>query len=336
MQKLINSVAFALLFFVGSQVYSDEPPNTPSGMALDKTLELFKGWSQRKAFPDSVSFAYYMAYSFQTLGAKIDPDTSNKLVKFISASQQKDGGFISNPSYGTKSNVIYTYNALKTLTLLGALEAIDRERAIVFISSLVQDDGSIKPAVAEDARATLASTYYGAASLHLLGKLDALENSKTAAYVLEHQTSADGFGMKPMGAASPQATFMGVRTLALVNGLNKDIKTGAIQYLEGAIDMIGMKGAHYRNYSTMQAVTYIVAALSELDALDEINTDRIEHYLESRYVPENGGFGPSPGLGTTPPSTYQAVFCLNKLGKLGLHEKGTGEENKSTSTLYLK
>ena len=159
MQKLINSVAFALLFFVSFHVYSDVPPNTPSGMALDKTLELFKGWSQRKAFPDSVSFAYYMAYSLQTLGAKIDPDTSSKLVKFISASQQKDGGFISNPSYGTKSNVIYTYYALEALTLLGALEAIDRDRAIVFISSLVQDDGSIKPAVAEDARATLASTY---------------------------------------------------------------------------------------------------------------------------------------------------------------------------------
>lgn len=328
MKRLINSVVFALLFFVSFQVYSEVPPGAPSGVELDKTLELFKGWSRRKAFPDSVSFAYYMAYSFRTLGTEIDPDTRARLVKFVSASQQKDGGFASNPTYGTRSNVIYTYYALEALTLLGALDAIDRNRTSVFVSGLVQNDGSIKPAIAEDAMATLASTYYGVASLHLLGKLDVLDKSKTAAFVLDHRTSADGFGMMPKGAASPQAAYMAVRTLALVNGLNKEIRTRTIQYLEGAIDLMGIRGAHYRSYSTMQAVTYIVAALSELDALDEGDTDRIESFVTSQYVPENGGFGPSPGLGTTPPSTYQAVFCLSKLGKLKPRGTGTGEKKK--------
>ena len=332
MKRLINSVVFALLFSVSFQVNSDAPPNAPSGVELGKTLELYKGWSRRKAFPDSVNFAYYTAYSYQTLGANIDPDTRSRLVKFVVASQQKDGGFISNPTYGTRSNVVYTYHALEALTLLGALDAIDRDRTTAFVSSLVQDDGRIKPAVGEDARATLGSTYYGVASLQLLGKLDVLDNSKTTAFVLNHRTSAGGFGKKPKGAASPQATYMAVRTLTLVNGLNEGIKTETIQYLEGAIDLMGTKGAHYRNYSTMQAVSYMVAALSELDALDEVDTDRIKHFVTSRYVPENGGFGPSPGLGTTPPSTYQAVFCLAKLGTLVPHGSGKGEEKKKRAS----
>jgi len=329
MKRLINSVAFALLFSVSFHVSSEAPADAPSGVELDKTLELFKGWSRRKAFPDSVSFAYYMAYSFHTLGANIEPATRTRLVQFVSTSQQKDGGFASNPTYGTRSNVIYTYYALETLRLLGTLDAIDRDRTTAFISSLVQGDGSIKPAIAEDARATLASTYYGAASLHMLDKLDVLDNSKTTAFVLNHRTSDDGFGMMAKGAASPQAAYMAIRTLALVNGLNKEIKTGTIQYLEGAIELIGIKGAHYRSYSTMQAVTYIVATLSELDAMDEVDTDRIERFVASRYVSENGGFGPSPGLGTTPPSTYQAVFCLAELGKLNPPGSGKGEEKKT-------
>ena len=204
MKRLINSVAFALLFSVSFHVSSEVPADAPSGVELDKTLELFKGWSRRKAFPDSVSFAYYMAYSFHTLGANIEPATRTRLVQFVSTSQQKDGGFASNPTYGTRSNVIYTYYALETLRLLGTLDAIDRDRTTAFISSLVQGDGSIKPAIAEDARATLASTYYGAASLHMLDKLDVLDNSKTTAFVLNHRTSDDGFGMMAKGAATKQ------------------------------------------------------------------------------------------------------------------------------------
>lgn len=109
---------------------------------------------------------------------------------------------------------------------------------------------------------------------------------------------------------------MAVRGLETLGTLPKEVRSGAIAYFEEAIALVGTRGPQFRAFSTTQAVTDIVVALDRLRALDEVITDRIVAFVKDRYIPQNGGFGPAPGLGTTPTSTYQALLCLDKLGAL--------------------
>jgi hypothetical protein len=50
--------------------------------------------------------------------------------------------------------------------------------------------------------------------------------------------------------------------------------------------------------------------------MQEVNSDKVYEFISSLYVPDNGGFGPRPGLGTAPASTYHAILSLVRLGKL--------------------
>ncbi len=78
-----------------------------------------------------------------------------------------------------------------------------------------------------------------------------------------------------------------------------------------------LKHNTYSTLPNMQDMAAVVEALAELSSLNVINKYSVYQFVESLYVPENGGFGPEPGLGTTPPSTYSALACLEKIGELG-------------------
>jgi len=120
--------------------------------------------------------------------------------------------------------------------------------------------------------------------------------------------------MTPHGTSSPQAVALAMHTLAVTGGIPDEIRADTIRYMEGAVEFLGTLGTRYRALATMQTAVGIVQALGDLDALDEVDTEKVARFVEALYIPENGGFGPSPGLGTTPPSTYQGVLCLTELG----------------------
>ena len=63
-------------------------------------------------------------------------------------------------------------------------------------------------------------------------------------------------------------------------------------------------------------MTFTLEAFATLAAMSQVNTDKVHAFISSLYVPANGGFGPKPGLGTTPPSTYHAILSLVRLGTL--------------------
>ena len=169
---------------------------------------------------------------------------------------------------------------------------------------------------AEKGRATLASTFYGVSVLHLLGRSDLPDKKSTVAFVLAHKGRDDGFGMMRGGVSSPQATAMALRTLSALDAVSSDIREGAVRYLESAIEFLGTQGTRYRAIATMQSAADIVEGLTALKALREVDTSKVASFAESLYVPQNGGFGPSSGLGTTPPTTYQGVLILHTLGRL--------------------
>ena len=310
-------IALTYLFGVlagaaGAAVASENAPRVD----LAKTLGLFKDWSQRKTFPDSVSIGYYVGYSLRALEGRVPDTVKDRLAAYIRACQQPDGGFVSNRRFGSKANVIYTFYALQALEVVGALDAIEREKTLGFLRQLIRSDGSLTATPDAGAKGDLASTYYGISALRLLGELEVLDRDKTLAFVKGYRTSDEGFGMRTGGASSLQGTFMAVSVLADLAGLDEILVAGATRYLESAIAYAGMKGKRYRALSTMQAAASTLGALERLGTLHEVETDNLELFVLARYVPQNGGFGPREGLGTTPPSTYQGVYCLAALGKL--------------------
>jgi hypothetical protein len=81
----------------------------------------------------------------------------------------------------------------------------------------------------------------------------------------------------------------------------------------------------------MQAAVGILTALDSMQALGQVETSPVLAFVESLYIPQNGGFGPSPGYGTTPPSTFQGVYCLEQLGKIpSLRAGGAAARGKLT------
>jgi len=318
MHRLPGRLLTALLLaaFAAVAASAPEPPAPLASVDLAKTRGLFASWIERKTFPDSVTFAYYYADALRILDGKVEPDTRDRLVAFVKQCQRDDGGFVSNPKYGAESNIVYTYYALAALNQLGADDAVDRDKAAAYARDLVASEGGVRPTTKEKDPATLGSTFYGVESLRLLKNLDALDREKTTAFVLTHRTASGGFGVTTKGAARPSATSMAVRTLTTLGTLSDEIRAEAVRQMEEAIALIGTRGPPFRAFSTMQAVTDIVEALSAMGALKEVISGPIVDFVADRYIPENGGFGPAPGLGTTPPSTYQGLLCLSRLGAL--------------------
>lgn len=286
---------------------------------LAMTLKFIQGWSARDKwdkFPESPSFAYYNTYSLKALNAEISPELKQKIVDALKSCQMKDGGFSAGPGHGTESNTIFTYYSLATLDLLNALDSIDRQQAVAYVRSLIQKDGSIK-AKADDAGATLATTYYGVASLGLLHALDSVDKKSVIGYINTYREGHKGYCLIQGKISMPGATLMAVKSLSLLGGLTPAVRTEVVDYLTRTRYSGRMKHNTYSTLPSMQDMATVIEALAELSSLHVVNKHSVYQFVESLYVPENGGFGPEPGLGTTPPSTYHALVCLEKLGELG-------------------
>lgn len=293
-----------------------EPQKT---IDLAMTLKFIQGWSSRDKwdkFPESPSFAYYNTYSLKALNAEIGPELRAKIVDALKSCQMKDGGFSAGPGHGTDSNTIFTYYSLATLDLLNALDSIDRQQAVAYVRSLMQKDGSIK-AKAADAGATLATTYYGVASLGLLHALDTVDKKSVIAYINTYREARKGYCLIQGKISMPGATFMAVKSLSLLGGLTPPVRTEVVNYLKRTRYSGLMKNNTYKTLPVIEDMVAVLDTLAELSSLRVIDKRSVHQFVESLYIPENGGFGPEPGLGTTPPSTYHALVCLEKLGELG-------------------
>jgi len=112
------------------------------------------------------------------------------------------------------------------------------------------------------------------------------------------------------------ATFMAVRTLTMLEGVDPALKTDVVRYLKQTRYAGRTAKAKYSTLPNIEEMSYVLEALSDLSALKVVDNNNVMAFIESLYIQENGGFGPEPGLGTTPPSTYHAIVCLSMLGKL--------------------
>ncbi len=289
----------------------------PGPIDASKTLRYLESWARRDRwdrFPESPSFAFYNLYATLALGGTISPELRARVVDQLRRCQAPDGGFTAAPGSGD-SHVVPTLYALRTLALVGALDAVDRRRAAAFVASLARPDGGYRGRVA-DAEPSLGTTYHALSALALLGAGDRVDRARTLAYVSSHRASDGGFGLRPGVGSSPAATFMAVRSLTLLGALDGETSAGVARHLAGSRYSGRLREGKFATVPEIEDEADVLAALADVGRLDVVDRREVERFVGTLYVAENGGFGPQPGLGTTPPSTYQAIACLVSLGRL--------------------
>lgn len=305
-----------LLLSTTIQSLAAKDTETQGEIDLKLTSALIKQWATRTSFPESITFAYYHVYMARALGEEISTDIRHKITAYIADCQQPDGGFTPKPLHTKTASVIYTYYALNTLDLLNETRVIDRQAAERFVRARVQPDGGIVATSRQGEQANLATTYYGVEALRLLGDIDSLDKSQLLAFIQRYREKGRGYTRVEGGISIPQATFMGVRVLQTLGALTGKKSNEVISYLKSTRYsglIVGQKYPLLPNTESMAATLETFAALS---AVNQADTARIQAFIDSLYVSANGGFGPRPGLGTTPASTYHAILSLVNLGKL--------------------
>lgn len=315
----INRSGLLIYLVLFLTVLSFLPPEKAGAKEAKKidfsaTLDYIRNWKSRDTFPDSPSLAYENTYCRLALEGRISDSDKKRIIEFLKKCQRPDGGFTANPDLKEGSNVIFTYFALATLDLISAPSSVDGERAVQFVLSLVQKDGGIK-AKAEDRAANLGTTYYGLRSLYLLKALDRIDKSRTLAYIESYRDDGKGFGVLAGKPSAPRSTFMAVAALKLLGGLSDEMRPGLIRFLKDS-PYSGLREPGNPALMSIDDEADVLETAALLSAVQQLNVERIHEYVESLYIPENGGFGPSTGLGSTPPGTYYAIVCLVKLGKL--------------------
>jgi prenyltransferase beta subunit len=109
---------------------------------------------------------------------------------------------------------------------------------------------------------------------------------------------------------------MAVKSLQTLGALDDATRKAVIAWLKDTRYSGLVTDRKYRLLPRTEDMTATLEALATLAALDQVNAERIQAFIESLYVAENGGFGPRPGVGTAPPSTYQGIVSLVRLGQL--------------------
>jgi len=312
-----------MLIMLSAPGFSNETLSSKSSLDLGKTLLYVKGWSNRPSFPDSVTLAHSYTYSVLALEKLIVPEQKKVMVDFIKKCQKENGGFVSEPLYSKKTNVIFTYYALKTLFLLDAIQEINQKKTAAFLAELVRPSGGMVAQNKQDDQPTLATTYYGLESLHLLNQLEIADKQKSTQFIEQYKVKNEGFSMLPEGrTASPQATFMALSSLETLGTLSAKDRQDSGEFLLGTRYAGKIDEKQYTIPPQLRQMNFTIQALTLTSSLDRANTERMYNFIESLYISENGGFGPEPGLGTTPPSTYDAIHSLVQLGKLSFPKPG--------------
>jgi prenyltransferase beta subunit len=270
----------------------------------------------RPDFPVSITLAHNYVYSVLALGETIDPKLKEKSIDYSKKLQRPDGGF-SIDSATKATNSLYTDFALDTLSYLGAVNAIDVEKAKSFLASLQRPDGGFSfDAKTKDS--SFQTTYYALHSLSYINGLSIVDKAKTAAYIkgFERKESGGFNYVKGIGTPNVTNTYMAVFMLKALGMLDDEMRASATKYLNST-PYLGKKVPYDIN-QTLEEQAYVILTLKMLGAEKKINKERVVEFIKSFYIPVNGGFGPIHGYGSAPDPTY---FGLQGLAEAGVLKK---------------
>jgi prenyltransferase beta subunit len=279
-----------------------------------KTKAFIREMDTRPDFPVNMVLAHDYVYSLASIGDNINPKEAAAAEAFIKANQHLDGGF-SSDKHDKETSILYTVHALETLALIKLPPAIDLGRARTFINSLKNADGGFGFS-ANAKESSLNNTYNAVRSLSLLNSVNMVDAAKTAAYVKGFEHKEGGFGyVKGTGIASAKFTYMAAYILKELGKLDEATKANALKYLNTSAYGKGTKGK-VDSLQMLEEMGYTIDALKLLGASSKIDLKKANGIVKQVYVKQNGGFGPIPGYGSTPDSTFLGLRLLVGAGKL--------------------
>lgn len=287
-------------------------PAAAEKINYDKTAEYMQEIRLKADFPVDPTFAYYYGYTMKALGKEVDQKTAAEIVEFISQTQKADGGFSENKS-GTTSSSLYAYYSLKTLALFKALPKINAEKAINYLVSLQNKDGGF--GFNRGSKSSLPTTYYALTGLSLLNAQGRIDRARAASYVMKLKSGSNGFALYEGKPATDKATCWATASLVILGALDDTLKRQIIDFLKTS-RYSGNAAEKYEANAKIEDASLTYMTLKSLNGISVINKKKVQAFIEKLYIPQNGGFGPSPDIGSTPPSTYHAVSALASLGVL--------------------
>ena len=279
-----------------------------------KTKAFMREMDTRPDFPVTIVLAHDYVYSLVSIGDKINPKEAEAVEAFIKANQHLDGGF-SSDKHDKETSILYTVHALETLALIKLPPSIDIARARTFITSLKNTDGGFGFS-ANAKESSLNNTYNAVRSLSLLNSLNIADAAKTAAYIKGFEHKEGGFGyVKGTGVASAKFTYMALYSLKELGKLDEATKANALKYLNSSAYGKSTK-EKVDSLQMLEEMGYTIDALKLMGAKGSIDTKKANGILKQVYIKQNGGFGPIPGYGSTPDSTFLGLHLLVGAGKL--------------------
>ncbi len=277
-------------------------------------------WADRDRFPDSVSFSYYYIYSSLAVKKSISPEEKQRIIRFLRDCQVDGGGFKSTPSAMTPADSMNTYMALESFRLLNIPFPFPKEGVIVFIRSLEAPGGGMK-FLASDTSGSVQGTYWSLLALGSLG-LDKelypgnLKGGKLVRFLREFKVKGSGFSTFRGKPASLRATVMALTCLDVARKLDRATMEDVKNYLLASRYSGLVKDRKYPTYPYTELMHWALVGFGRLNIMDQLDLGAVNAFLDARFIPSNGGFGPRPGLGSTPPSTYHALRSLSILGRI--------------------
>lgn len=150
------------------------------------------GYSQNKGLTANIVSTHYVLLIMLMIG-KLDQVDSDKISKWISSLQNKDGSFRCDPYLETDCR--FTYCALSSLTILNRMDIIDIASARSYLLRCYNSDGAFGGVPCSESHA--AYTYCCVASLAILNSMDVVNIDKLALWLCERQLLCGGFNGRP-------------------------------------------------------------------------------------------------------------------------------------------
>lgn len=178
------------------------------GAALNRLLEtreehLFRwilrcrrpcgGFANEEGHDAHVVATHYALLMLAGLGRLQHLADAERTAEWIKKLQTPEGAFRGD-AWG-EADSRFSYCAVASLTLLGALDASVAERAVAFVRSLLNSDGGFAWVPGGESHA--ASAFCSLAALALCEGFSAVDRERVASWLIERQTEAGGFNGRP-------------------------------------------------------------------------------------------------------------------------------------------
>lgn len=271
----------------------------------------------------------YAIEALVTLG-QLDKINNTAAIAYITASQDTNpqssqyGGFYSAPSDGLATSLVYSVDALTTLSHLGAINTINQTALLSFVLDCEEPSGSgiFDTKQVMDSDEWIQGTACAIQILDILDAIGSFNVPNGRAFILDHQFPNGGWGRGDRNHDfhnSPDETWYAVQGLSVTGGL---ASSGAAltQYIGACCTGWGgaTEPAFFGDFLTS---THFISALHQADALNTINLTAVIEFFDNCWSATRVSFSahqlPSTvGTDTDIPTPDRIALESNTFGPL--------------------